>query len=60
MAFINEEGIIENIKELLLWFAKGKVKPHIHKTYSLKDAPLALEDIMSRKAKGKIVIDMTF
>lgn len=51
---------LENIKELLLWFAKGKVKPHIHKTYSLKDAPLALEDMMSRKTKGKIVIDMTF
>lgn len=51
---------LENIKELLLWFAKGKVKQHIHKTYSLKDTPLALEDMMSRKTKGKIVIDMTF
>jgi NADPH2:quinone reductase len=49
---------LENIHQLLTWFAKGKLKPHIDKTYSLKDAPKALEDMMGRKVKGKIVIDM--
>lgn len=49
---------LENIKQLLTWFVKGGVKPHIDKTYSLENAPKALEDMMQRKVKGKIVIDM--
>ena len=49
---------LENIKKLLAWFVKGDVKPHIDKTYSLENAPKALEDMMQRKVKGKIVIDM--
>ncbi|MCH3881855.1 NADPH:quinone oxidoreductase family protein [Tenacibaculum aquimarinum] len=49
---------LENIQQLLTWFVKGDVKPHIDKTYSLENAPKALEDMMQRKVKGKIVIDM--
>jgi NADPH2:quinone reductase len=49
---------LENIHQLLTWFANGNLKPHINKTYALKDAPKALEDMMQRKTKGKIVIDM--
>jgi NADPH2:quinone reductase len=49
---------LENIQQLLTWFAKGDLKPHIDKTYSLQNAPKALEDMMQRKVKGKIVIDM--
>lgn len=49
---------LENIKQLLTWFAKGDLKPHIDKTYALQDAPKALEAMMERKVKGKIVIDM--
>ena len=48
---------IENIQQLLTWFVKGDVKPHIDATYSLKNAPQALEDMMQRKVRGKIVID---
>jgi len=49
---------LENIQQLLTWFVKGEIKPHIDATYSLQDAPKALEDMMNRKVKGKIVIDM--
>ncbi len=49
---------LENIQQLLIWFAKGNIKPHIDATYSLEEAPQALEDMMNRKVKGKIVIDM--
>ena len=52
------EKSLANIKQLLTWFATGKLKPHIDKTYSLQDAPNALQDMMNRKVKGKIVIDM--
>lgn len=49
---------LENIQQLLTWFVKGAVKPHIDKIYSLENAPKALEEMMQRKTKGKIVIDM--
>jgi NADPH2:quinone reductase len=49
---------LKNIQQLLTWFAKGEVQPHIDKTYALKEAPKALEEMMQRKVKGKIVIDM--
>ena len=49
---------LANIHQLLTWFFKGKINPHIDKTYSLQDAPKALEDMMHRKVKGKIVIDL--
>ena len=52
------EKSLANIKQLLTWFSTGKLKPYIDKTYSLKDAPNALQDMMNRKVKGKIVIDM--
>ena len=59
-AFAQKEPIksLENITQLLTWFSTGKLKPHIDKTYSLENAPKALEDMMQRKTKGKIVIDM--
>ncbi|TXD51659.1 MULTISPECIES: NADPH:quinone oxidoreductase family protein [unclassified Polaribacter] len=48
----------DNIQQLLTWFAKGDLKPHIDTIYALKDAPKALEAMMNRKTKGKIVINM--
>ncbi len=47
---------LQNTFQLVQWFQEGALKPHIHATYPLQDAPLALEEIMARKAKGKIVI----
>lgn len=49
---------ISNINELVTWFLTGKLNPYIDATYALKNAPKALEAIMNRKVKGKIVIDM--
>jgi NADPH2:quinone reductase len=46
----------ENIQELLSWFTQGKLKPHISATYPLEHAAQALNDVMSRKVKGKVVL----
>jgi NADPH:quinone reductase len=42
--------------ELLTWLREGKIKPLISRTYSLDDAPQALNDLMQRRATGKLVI----
>lgn len=47
---------MQNTLQLIQWFNEGKLKPRIHGTYPLADAPQALEDMMQRKVKGKAVI----
>lgn len=48
----------ENIQELLSWFSAGKIKPYISATYPLEQAAKALNDVMNRKVKGKVVLLM--
>ncbi len=47
---------MENTMQLMQWYGNKKLKPHIHKVYALKDTPKALEEMMERKVKGKVVI----
>ena len=46
----------QNLQELLTWFQQGKIKPLVSATYALKDAAHALNDMMQRKVKGKVVL----
>ncbi|MGH8531028.1 MAG: NADPH:quinone oxidoreductase family protein [Nevskiales bacterium] len=47
---------MENFRQLAQWHAEGKLKPHVSKTYELKDASQALSDMLARKATGKLVV----
>lgn len=47
---------MQNTMELMQLFSEGKIKPHIDKLYTLEETPLALEAMMNRKVKGKVVI----
>jgi len=49
---------LENVKQLVQWFHEKKLNPHIQATYPLSKAALALEQIIQRKAQGKMVIVM--
>jgi NADPH:quinone reductase len=44
------------MRELMVWFNEGKIKPHISGRYALVDTPKALSDMAARKITGKIVI----
>jgi NADPH:quinone reductase len=44
------------IRELLGWLAEGKIKPYVSRTYTLDEAPQALNDLMQRRATGKLVV----
>ena len=48
---------MQNTMTLINHYSKGDLKPHIDRTYSLEEAPQALQDMMDRKIKGKIVIE---
>lgn len=42
--------------DLLRMWRAGQVRPHVHRTYSLDDAVLALEEVATRRVMGKAVI----
>jgi NADPH2:quinone reductase len=45
-----------NVRELLGWIAGGKLKPLVSAAYPLAQAAQALNDVMERKVKGKVVL----
>jgi len=47
----------ENSLQIFNWMKEGKIKPHIHKVFSLEKAPLAIQEMMDRKALGKLVVE---
>jgi NADPH2:quinone reductase len=55
-AMRNPKENMENTMTLMKWYDEGRLRPHIHKTYELKEASRALEEIINRKVRGKLVI----
>ena len=49
---------LKNVMQLVQWFNEKKLNPHIEAIFALPDAARALEQIMQRKAKGKLVVTM--
>jgi NADPH:quinone reductase len=56
-SFMHEPALAaENLKQLLAWFAEGRLKPTIGRIYAFADAREALADILERRAVGKSVV----
>jgi NADPH2:quinone reductase len=57
-AFVEHDpqGNIANLQELVNWWAAGKLKPRISATYQLEQVADALNDVLQRKVKGKVVL----
>lgn len=49
---------LENMQELVGWFSTGELKPHIGDVLPLDRAADAMNILASRKAMGKVVIEM--
>ncbi|GAB2782682.1 NADPH:quinone oxidoreductase family protein [Rhabdobacter roseus] len=47
---------LQNFQELLTWIAQGKLRPHLHGTYPLAEAPLALRAMLERQVVGKAIV----
>ncbi len=47
---------LKNMQELLEMYEQGKLFPYIQKKYSLSETPQALNDLIYRRAIGKIVV----
>lgn len=46
----------ENFEKLFAWYAEGKLRPHVSRSYSLDEAPSALEDMRQRRVTGKVAL----
>jgi len=46
------------VMELSHKFSQGELNPYIYKTYSLEEAPEALELMMNRGAQGKLIVNI--
>jgi NADPH2:quinone reductase len=46
----------EHLEELFGWFGDGKIRPHVSATYPLERAAAALDDLIQRRAAGKVVL----
>ena len=45
-----------NNEELMQLYLQGKVKPHIHATYPLERAAEALNEVLTKRVSGKVVL----
>ena len=45
-----------NFAELFAWYAQGLLKPHVSESFPLADYAQALDAVMNRRAKGKVVL----
>ena len=51
------ETCAENMKELIGWYMRGRIRPVIEGRYPLADAANVLERILGRGATGKLVLE---
>ena len=52
----NTNSFKENMNELFKWFQEGKINPKVEERYKLQDATKALEKIINRGTKGKVIL----
>ncbi len=52
----NPAVISDSFALLLAWYAAGRLKPHIHRTFPLAEAPAALRELTERRALGKVLL----
>ena len=46
----------QNMRELIGWYAKGQLKPHICAHFPLDRGAEAIRMLMDRKAQGKVIV----
>jgi NADPH:quinone reductase len=48
--------IARQLEGLLGWYAEGRLKPLVSRTFPMAEAPAAMEALLSRQHPGKIVL----
>ena len=56
---VNPKVLTDSFATLIDWYSAGKIKPHISATLPLEKANEALELLRTRKATGKVVVEIS-
>jgi NADPH2:quinone reductase len=57
-ARIKPSVLTDSFKQLFIWYAEGRLKPHVSHVLPLDQANEALELLRTRKATGKVVVQV--
>ena len=52
----NKNDFQKNMIELFRWYEKGLVTPKIEEVFDLENAETALQQILNRGTKGKVIL----
>ncbi|MBL0168709.1 MAG: NADPH:quinone oxidoreductase family protein [Propionivibrio sp.] len=55
-AELNPQVMTESFQTLIHWYLDGAIRPHVSATYPLEQAVEALNQVVTRKSTGKVVI----
>ncbi|WP_374682270.1 NADPH:quinone oxidoreductase family protein [Accumulibacter sp.] len=55
-AELNPRVMTESLQTLVRWYLEGAIKPHVSASYPLEEALAALDQVVTRKSTGKVVI----
>ena len=55
---VNPAVLTDSFKVLFDWYAEGKLKPHVSSVMPLEDANAALDLLRTRKATGKVIVEI--
>ncbi|MFK7836175.1 MAG: NADPH:quinone oxidoreductase family protein [Sulfitobacter sp.] len=58
-AKLNPKVLTDSFETLIDWYVQGKIKPHVSNVLPLEDANAALDLLRTRKATGKVVIQVS-
>lgn len=53
-----EDRMREHIRQMFDWFEAGKINPVVNQTYPLEDCQIAMDDVLQRRAIGRIAVVM--
>ena len=53
-----EQRMRTHMDQLFAWFEQGKINPVVAKTYALDDYKQAMDDVLQRRAIGRVAIVM--
>ena len=58
-AQLNPTVMTESFQTLIQWYLAGAIKPHVSAIYPLEQAVDALNQVLTRKSTGKVIITMS-
>lgn len=52
----NPQKNMANFMQMLQWYQQGKIRPYIHAAFPLDQAAQAMNEMLNRKVKGKVIL----